>query len=55
MGPFYPGTQMSPKLFAVSHDAKLIFSGGHWENSLHVYSVAKNKTIAYISRHTGKR
>ena len=52
-GAFMPGLRLSPKMFAVSHDAKLIFSGGHWDNSLHVYSITKNKTIAYITRHTG--
>ncbi len=41
-------------MFCVTHDAKLILSAGHSDNSLHVYSVAKNKTTQYISGHTGQ-
>jgi len=51
-GPFAPGFKVTAKTFVVSHDAKLVFSGGHWDNSLRVYSIAKNKTVAHIVRHT---
>ena len=44
---------MEPKLFVVSHDAKLLFSGGHWDNSLQVISVSKAKKINHIVRHIG--
>ncbi|KAK2169991.1 hypothetical protein LSH36_5g09019 [Paralvinella palmiformis] len=50
-GPFAPDIQVSSHLFAVSHDAKLVFSGGHWDNSLRVYSLAKAKTIMHVIRH----
>ncbi|GCB70856.1 hypothetical protein scyTo_0008692, partial [Scyliorhinus torazame] len=33
-GPFAPGVNLSPKVLAVSPDGKLLFSGGHWDNSL---------------------
>ncbi|KAK2190684.1 hypothetical protein NP493_70g05046 [Ridgeia piscesae] len=51
-GPFAPGLEVTPSLFAVSHDAKLVFSGGHWDNSVRVYSVNKQKMVAHIVRHT---
>ena len=54
-GPFAPGLEVTPSLFAVSHDAKLVFSGGHWDNSVRVYSVNKQKMVAHIVRHTGQR
>ena len=54
-GPFAPGLTVTPKLFAVTHDAKIIFSGGLWDNSIRVYSAAKGKTIQNIVRHTGKK
>ncbi|XP_064646322.1 neurobeachin-like protein 1 isoform X2 [Lineus longissimus] len=51
-GPFAPGIKITPNLFVVSHDAKLLFSGGHWDNSLRVYSLTKSKITAQIVRHT---
>ena len=36
-----PEWPLSGKLFVVSHDAKYIFSGGHWDNSLRVFSLHK--------------
>lgn len=33
-GPFAPGLKSTSKLFIVSHDAKLLFSAGHWDNSI---------------------
>ncbi|CAF4116210.1 unnamed protein product [Rotaria sp. Silwood2] len=39
-------------LFALSHDGKFIFSGGHWDWSLCIYSLAKSKTISSIIYHT---
>ena len=52
-GPFAPGFRVTCRCFAVSHDAKFIYSAGHWDNSLRVYSISKNKTVAHITRHTG--
>lgn len=51
---FAPGVSISPWLFAVTHDAKLVLSGGHWDNSLCVYSVPRSKTIASIVRHNSR-
>ncbi|XP_067686159.1 neurobeachin-like protein 1 [Haliotis asinina] len=50
-GPFAPGIRVVPKLFAVSHDAKLLFSVGYWDNSLQVYHLGKAKRINHIVRH----
>ena len=53
-GPFTPGLRVSAKLFIVSHDAKLMFSGGHWDNSLRVYNLSKNKQVAHVVGHKGR-
>uniref|UniRef100_A0A2C9M808 BEACH domain-containing protein n=1 Tax=Biomphalaria glabrata TaxID=6526 RepID=A0A2C9M808_BIOGL len=38
---------------SLSHDAKLLFSGGYWDNSLQVYSLTRPKVINHIVRHIG--
>ncbi|XP_078396983.1 neurobeachin-like protein 2 isoform X4 [Cetorhinus maximus] len=50
-GPFAPGVYLSPKILAVSPDGKLLFSGGHWDNSLRVTSLSKGKVTGHIIRH----
>uniref|UniRef100_H0VBD3 Neurobeachin like 1 n=1 Tax=Cavia porcellus TaxID=10141 RepID=H0VBD3_CAVPO len=50
-GPFAPGLELTSKLFVVSHDAKLLFSAGHWDNSIQVMSLTKGKVISYNIRH----
>ncbi|XP_069790231.1 neurobeachin-like protein 1 isoform X3 [Narcine bancroftii] len=50
-GPFTPGLEVTSKLFVVSHDGKLIFSVGHWDNSIRVTSIAKGKLIGQHIRH----
>ncbi|KAG8229067.1 hypothetical protein J437_LFUL005700 [Ladona fulva] len=50
-GTFHPGLTLNSKMFAVSHDGKLLFSVGHWDSSLHVYSLSRNRTIAHSIRH----
>ncbi|XP_029444090.1 neurobeachin-like protein 2 isoform X2 [Rhinatrema bivittatum] len=50
-GPFSPGVELSSKTLTVSHDGKLLFSGGHWDNSLRVTSLSKGKVIGHIIRH----
>ncbi|XP_060638681.2 neurobeachin-like protein 2 [Anolis sagrei] len=50
-GPFAPGVEVSAKTLAVSHDGKLLFSGGHWDNSLRVTSLSKGKVVGHIHRH----
>ncbi|XP_054978013.1 neurobeachin-like protein 1 [Sorex araneus] len=49
--PFAPGLEITSKLFIVSHDAKLLFSAGHWDNSIQVMSLTKGKIISYNIRH----
>ncbi|XP_062978473.1 neurobeachin-like protein 2 isoform X1 [Elgaria multicarinata webbii] len=50
-GPFAPGVDVSSKTLAISHDGKLLFSGGHWDNSLQVTSLSKGKVVGHINRH----
>ncbi|MGH0117639.1 UNVERIFIED_CONTAM: hypothetical protein FKN15_041831 [Acipenser sinensis] len=50
-GPFTPGLEITTKLFVVSHDGKLLFSGGHWDNSIRVTSLAKGKLVGQHIRH----
>lgn len=50
-GPFAPGLKMAPKLFAVTPDARLLVSGGYWDNSLQVYRLDKATTVNHIVRH----
>ncbi|ETE68362.1 Neurobeachin-like protein 2, partial [Ophiophagus hannah] len=50
-GPFAPGAELSSKTLVVSHDGKLLFSGGHWDNSLRVTSLSKGKVVGHIHRH----
>ncbi|XP_078407580.1 neurobeachin-like protein 1 isoform X1 [Cetorhinus maximus] len=50
-GPFTPGLEVNSKLFVVSHDGKLLFSAGHWDNSIRVTSVAKGKLTGQHIRH----
>lgn len=53
-GPFQPGQEVTSKLFVVTHDAKLLISAGHWDNSMRVFHLSKNKTVSHIIKHTGK-
>ncbi|CAF3646804.1 unnamed protein product [Adineta steineri] len=50
--PFSPSIDINTRLFAVSHDAKFIYSGAHWDWSLRTYSITKAKTINSIVHHT---
>lgn len=50
--PFSSSINITSRLFAVSHDGKFIFSGGHWDYSLCVYSLLKSKTISSMVYHT---
>ncbi|KAJ8255639.1 hypothetical protein COCON_G00195030 [Conger conger] len=50
-GPFSPEVEVTARLFVVSHDGKLLFSGGHWDNSLRVTSLLKGKTVGQHIRH----
>ncbi|XP_057674721.1 neurobeachin-like protein 1 isoform X1 [Corythoichthys intestinalis] len=50
-GPFAPGVEVTTGLFVVSHDGKLLFSGGHWDNSLRVTSLVKGKSVGQHIKH----
>ncbi|XP_029462161.1 neurobeachin-like protein 1 isoform X2 [Rhinatrema bivittatum] len=50
-GPFTPGLEITAKLFVVSHDGKLLFSAGYWDNSIRVTSLTKGKLLAQHIRH----
>ncbi|XP_066441343.1 neurobeachin-like protein 2 isoform X1 [Eleutherodactylus coqui] len=50
-GPFALGAELSSRILVVSHDAKLLLSGGHWDNSLRVTSLSRGKVISHITRH----
>ncbi|CAF3875004.1 unnamed protein product, partial [Rotaria sp. Silwood1] len=50
--PFSSSINITSRLFALSHDGKFIFSGGHWDWSLCIYSLTKSKTISSIIHHT---
>ncbi|KAM4836011.1 neurobeachin-like protein 1 [Thomomys bottae] len=50
-GPFAPGLDITSKLFVVSHDGKLLFSAGHWDNSIQVMSLTRGKIISHNIRH----
>ncbi|CAF5014839.1 unnamed protein product, partial [Rotaria sp. Silwood1] len=50
--PFSPSLEIKSHLFAVSHDAKFVFSGGHWDWSLRVYSLLKSKMTSSLIHHT---
>ncbi|KAG9477212.1 hypothetical protein GDO78_002552 [Eleutherodactylus coqui] len=50
-GPFAPSLEITAKLFVVSHDGKVLFTGGHWDNSIRVTSLAKGKVIGQHIRH----
>lgn len=52
-GPFAPGADLCSRTLAVSPDGKLLFSGGHWDNSLRVTSLGKGKVVGHITRHIG--
>jgi neurobeachin-like protein 1/2 len=51
-GPFDPNFEINSKIFILTHDAKLLISGGHWDNSLRVFSLTKYKNISQIYQHS---
>jgi WD40 repeat protein len=48
---FAPGLQLTAKLFVASQDGKHVVSGGHWDNSLRVFSLLKGRHVASVVRH----
>lgn len=53
-GPFSPGVDISNQVLVVSNDGRLLFSGGHWDNSLRVTQLGKGKLVGRICRHIGE-
>lgn len=51
-GPFTPDLHVSSHLFTVTHDAKLIITAGHWDNSFRVFT-SKGRLLSRIVAHTG--
>ncbi|XP_053679026.1 neurobeachin-like protein 1 [Anopheles nili] len=51
IGPFHPSVTLSSKLFAVSVDAKYIYAGGIWDNSVRVFNMARGKVVASAINH----
>ena len=52
IAPFSPLIGVTSRLFTVSYDGRFIFSGGHWDRSLRIYSLHKSKTINSVIGHT---
>ncbi|RMX38939.1 hypothetical protein pdam_00016423 [Pocillopora damicornis] len=50
-GPFSPDMQVSSHMFAITHDARLIITAGHWDNSLRVFAT-RSKQLTRIVGHT---
>ncbi len=48
---FAPGLCLSAKLFVATGDGKHLVGGGHWDNSLRVFSVHKGRYVASVVRH----
>ena len=48
---FAPGLPLTSQLFVVTQDGKHIVSGGHWDNSLRIYSIRKGRNVASVVRH----
>lgn len=51
---YHPSIEMNSHLFAVSHDAKYLFTAGHWDYSVKTFSFSKNKYVSSVIRHFGK-
>lgn len=53
-GPFARDLTISPHLFVLSPNNKLLVTGGHWDNSFRVYSVERGKLTVRTSYHNGR-
>ena len=52
-GPFDQDLSVNYHLFVLSPNNKLLATAGHWDNSLRVHSVEKNKLVARLTHHNG--
>ncbi|XP_075228167.1 neurobeachin-like protein 1 [Lycorma delicatula] len=50
-GSFHPSVGLHSKLFALSHDGKLLLTAGHWDASIRVFSLTRNKVVHSVVRH----
>nr|XP_055198957.1 neurobeachin-like protein 2 isoform X3 [Nyctereutes procyonoides] len=50
-GPWVPDSGVSGQALAVAPDAKLLFSGGHWDGSLRVTALPRGKLLKQLNRH----
>ena len=48
---FAPGLNLNANLFVATSDGKHIVSGGHWDNSLRIFSIHKCRYVASVVRH----
>ncbi|XP_025416195.1 neurobeachin-like protein 1 isoform X1 [Sipha flava] len=48
---YHPSIEMNSHLFAVSNDAKYLFTAGHWDYSVKTFSFSKNKYVSSVIRH----
>ncbi|KAK3926852.1 Neurobeachin-like protein 2 [Frankliniella fusca] len=49
--PPHPAVPASSHLFCVSHDGKVLLSGGHWDCSLRGWSISRAKPLFSVVRH----
>ncbi|XP_050525286.1 neurobeachin-like protein 2 [Daktulosphaira vitifoliae] len=48
---YHPSIEINSHLFAVSHDAKYLFTAGHWDYSVKTFSFSRNKYLSSVIRH----
>ncbi|XP_040571294.2 LOW QUALITY PROTEIN: neurobeachin-like protein 1 [Lepeophtheirus salmonis] len=48
-GPF--NTKLSQSHLVVTYDGKFLFCGGHWDNSIIIYNIAKSKVLMRVIKH----
>lgn len=53
-GPFAQDLAISPHLFVLSPNNKLLVTCGHWDNSFRVYSIEKGKLLTRNEHHNGQ-
>ncbi|XP_050424019.1 neurobeachin-like protein 2 isoform X2 [Adelges cooleyi] len=48
---YHPSIKINSHLFAVSNDAKYLFTAGHWDYSVKTFSFSRNKYLSSVIRH----
>ncbi|KAK3708098.1 hypothetical protein QZH41_019181, partial [Actinostola sp. cb2023] len=49
--PFVPDLAISPRLFVISNDTRIVVTGGHWDSTIRVFT-PKGKLISRIKAHS---